>query len=82
MLKCGGVQIEKSDLHSSGICVCTNCKEYYEWSITNTEWREYNGYSVKVAICPLCGKYTTIKIVEDIGLDVNKDIRFYIYKQK
>lgn len=37
------------------------------------------GYSTKLVKCRECGAITVIKIIEDKGLDVNKDKRFYCY---
>lgn len=37
------------------------------------------GYSTKLTKCPHCGKIIILGYIEDYGLDVNIDERFYRY---
>lgn len=38
------------------------------------------GYSTKLTQCPHCGKIVILKHIEDYGLNVNSDRRFYDYE--
>jgi len=62
---------------------CKKCGEEYKLNKGNTWWDESGyGYSAKLTKCPLCGSISYIKVIEDVGLDVNHDERFYEYERK
>lgn len=54
---------------------CKKCKNAFK--VTNEEWREYSTYSVKLAQCPMCGCVNEVQIIEDKGLFINFDDRYY-----
>lgn len=37
------------------------------------------GYSTRITKCPHCGKIIILEYIQDYGLDVNNDERFYLY---
>ena len=57
---------------------CKKCKEKFVYFPEETWWDEKGyGYSTKLVKCPHCGCINVVKHVEDYGLDVNSDDRFY-----
>ena len=58
------------------------CKRCQRITQVQPFWDEHGfGYSAKIAICPMCGAYQFVDIVEDRGLDVNNDERYYMYEK-
>jgi len=57
---------------------CKKCGNAFE--IKDTYWDETGyGYSTKYTVCPVCGCRVIVAYLEDPGIDVNNDERFYIY---
>lgn len=57
---------------------CRKCSDEFEYSNNETFWDESGScYSTKLVKCPNCGQINIIKYVEDRGLDVNNDPRYY-----
>lgn len=66
-----------SDLEE--IVVCRNCNQAIQYKNEDTFWDERGyGYSIKLVRCPKCGHISVIKYVEDTGLNVNFDDRYYL----
>jgi len=58
---------------------CIKCEE----DLNNvTYWWDEGGYgySAKLCKCPRCGTIQYLEIVEDKGLNINNDLRFYKYE--
>jgi len=59
---------------------CSKCKSLISFKPEETFWDERgSGYSTKLVRCSECGCINVVKHVEDYGLDVNNDSRFYKY---
>lgn len=60
--------------------ICSSCGEF-EVKPDNVWFDDSGyGYSTRLTKCPHCGKIVILKHIEDYGLDVNFDNRFYSYK--
>lgn len=70
-------QYEKNDNDSA---VCSSCGEFQVRP--ESIWFDESGYgySTKLTRCPYCGKIIIVKYIEDYGMDVNMDWRFYHYE--
>jgi len=63
-------------------CVCKSCDSYFVFTPDKIKWDEQGyGYSTKLVICPECGCVNVIKYIEDNGLNVNFDDRYYDYNR-
>ena len=61
------------------ITVVDKCGNKIKHNNKTIKWDENGyGYATKICICNHCGMKNIVKIVEDYGLDVNKDKRFYL----
>ncbi len=59
--------------------ICKKCGKSTEHDNKTIRWDEHGyGYSTKICICKHCGMINIVKVVEDYGVDVNKDKRFYL----
>jgi hypothetical protein len=60
--------------------LCDVCNELFDYDELDYVWDENGfGYSTKLVRCKKCGGWNVIEYVEDKGLDVNGDERFYRY---
>lgn len=63
------------------ICVCSKCQKPFMFKPDEVLWDESGfGYSTKIVKCDKCDCVNVVKHIEDYGLDVNFDNRFYSYK--
>jgi RNase P subunit RPR2 len=63
-------------------CICKSCNSYFVFNPDDAKWDEQGyGYSTKLVKCKECGRINVIKYIEDNGLNVNNDMRFYNYKR-
>lgn len=61
------------------IIYCHKCDYRIKTEYAKITWDEHGyGYSTKLAICPNCASLNPIQYIEDPGLDVNNDSRFYL----
>ena len=57
---------------------CKSCKSDFVFKPDEAWFDEKGlGYSTKLTKCPYCGKIVVLKHLEDKGLNVNLDKRFY-----
>ena len=57
---------------------CKSCKSSFSFKPDEAWFDEKGfGYSTKLVKCKNCGKIVVVKHMEDKGLDVNLDRRFY-----
>lgn len=57
---------------------CKSCKSDFIFKPDEVWYDDKGlGYSTKLTKCPYCGKIVVLDYIEDCGLDVNKDKRFY-----
>ena len=62
------------------IVYCDKCEEANECDNIAVFWDETGfGYSTKLYRCKNCGNLITIKTIEDNGLYINEDDRYYKY---
>ena len=60
--------------------VCKKCKSIFSYAPEDTWWDESgSGYSTKLCRCTECGCINVINHIEDSGIDVNKNLKFYEY---
>lgn len=63
----------------SNRAVCSSCGEEFEVQPENVRFDEQGyGYSTRITKCPNCGKVVVMGYIEDYGLDINSDKRFYL----
>lgn len=61
-------------------CICKKCNKQFHFENDTTYWNDSGlGYSTKITECPNCGTVNVIKYIEDKGLYVNTDPRYYEY---
>lgn len=74
-------QYEEEFSNIQNYCTCHSCNESFVFEPDDIWWDENScGYSTKLCKCPYCGSINIVKYIEDYGLDVNFDERFYLYK--
>lgn len=57
---------------------CKSCASTFEYQPEDMWFDEQGlGYSTKLVRCSCCNKIVVLGYIEDYGLDVNKDERFY-----
>lgn len=58
---------------------CKSCKSPFEYQPEDM-WVDERGlgYSTRLVRCKHCGKIVVLGYIEDYGLDVNADKRFYV----
>jgi len=69
--------VEKHNYINAHCCYCEKCHDNFVYFPDETSWDENAGYSTKLVKCPSCGCVNVIKYINDFGLNVNKDIRYY-----
>jgi hypothetical protein len=62
---------------------CLKCKSSFEFEPEDTFWDEHGtGYSTKLVKCTECGCINVVEYIEDYGMNVNQDSRFYKYSKR
>lgn len=62
------------------IKLCNKCDELFEYEEKDCIWDETGyGYSTKLVRCKECGCWNVIRVIKDVGFDVNGDDRFFEY---
>ena len=57
---------------------CKSCESNFVFKPDETWFDEHGtGYSTKLCRCPYCNKIVALRYIEDYGLDVNSDERYY-----
>ena len=57
---------------------CKKCGNIFKFDNSQTFWDESgSGYSAKMVKCTHCDTIHVIKYVEDLGLHINNDKRYY-----
>ena len=57
---------------------CKSCDSTFEYQPEDMWFDEQGlGYSTRLTRCPHCNKIIVLGYIEDYGLDVNNDKRFY-----
>ena len=58
---------------------CKSCDSTFKYQPEDM-WFDNRGfgYSTRLTRCPFCNKIVVLEYMEDYGLDVNNDKRFYI----
>ena len=57
--------------------LCNSCKKFIVQPENIWFYEQGYGYSTRLTNCPHCGKLIILGYIEDYGLDVNADERFY-----
>lgn len=58
---------------------CKSCDSTFEYQPGDMWFDEHGlGYSTRLTHCKNCGKIVVLETIEDYGLDVNSDKRFYV----
>ena len=62
----------------NGVCMKEEKCKQCDSNKIKIKWDESGyGYSVKLAVCEKCGRVTILKYIEDPGIDINGDLRWY-----
>lgn len=56
---------------------CMKCSDGFSYTEEDAKWHECSTYSVKVVKCPHCKAVNVLRYIEDSGLHVNTDERYY-----
>lgn len=60
--------------------ICSSCGEFNIQPEDVWFDEQGSGYGTKLTRCAHCGKIVILGFIEDYGLDVNNDKRYYEYK--
>lgn len=72
------MQSTKRTVETQNFGRCKSCKSDFVYQPENTWFDEHGyGYSTKLTKCPYCKKIVVLKHIEDRGLNVNFDDRYY-----